>query len=64
MGHESACQVTVRHRLAFSLGLAWRETYKGESPTASPGDTNILAAIARKVLEPVAGERYPWTLLL
>lgn len=95
--HESACQVTVRNLLEFSSGLAWRETYEGEPPTASSvlamlygegrqdmaqfagrqgledapgstyqyssGDTNMLSAIARTVLEPVAGERYPWTLL-
>ena len=97
VGHESACQVTVRNLLEFSSGLAWRETYEGESATASSvlamlygegrantatfasgqgledtpgstyqyssGDTNILSAIARSVLEPVAGDRYPWTLL-
>lgn len=97
VGHESACQVTVRNLLEFSSGLAWRETYEGEPPTASSvlamlygegradtavfassqgledapgstyqyssGDTNILSSVVRTVLEPVADERYPWTLL-
>lgn len=96
---ESAdtCQVTVHQLMEFSSGIAWRETYEGESPTASAvlamlygagrydmsrfvgslnlqdppgstyqyssGDTNLLSAVVRSVLEPHFGRDYAWTLL-
>ncbi|MFK7929007.1 MAG: serine hydrolase domain-containing protein [Myxococcota bacterium] len=30
-----SCQITPRHLMEFSSGLAWRESYEGQSPTAS-----------------------------
>lgn len=33
--NEDLCAVKVRHLLEFSSGIAWRETYEGQPPTAS-----------------------------
>lgn len=91
------CDATIADFLEMSSGIAWRETYEGQPPTASSvlamlwgegrtstasfvlshgrrdapgntweyssGDTNVLAAIAGKVLAPTHGEHFPWPLL-
>jgi CubicO group peptidase (beta-lactamase class C family) len=35
VGNPDTCAITVVNLLEFSSGLAWRETYENESPTAS-----------------------------
>ena len=51
-GHMA--QFTATQPLAREPGSAWQY---------SSGNTNVLAAILRQVLEPEHGERYPWALL-
>jgi len=35
VGSPEACQVTARNLMEHASGFAWRETYEGQSPTAS-----------------------------
>ncbi|MEC8422454.1 MAG: serine hydrolase domain-containing protein, partial [Myxococcota bacterium] len=35
VGAPDACRVTTRHLMEHATGWAWRETYEGQSPTAS-----------------------------
>ena len=35
VGNPESCKVTTRHLMEHATGWAWRETYEGQSPTAS-----------------------------
>jgi CubicO group peptidase (beta-lactamase class C family) len=35
VGNPAACDITTRNLMEHSSGFAWRETYEGQSPTAS-----------------------------
>ena len=54
-GRGDMARFVLSHPLRYPAGSAYQY---------SSGDSNALSAVVGAVLEPVGGERYPWTMLL
>ncbi len=69
VGSQESCQVTLRHALEFSTGFQWRETYEGQSPTASSvlamlygqGRTDMAAFVTGHPLRDPPGETWMYS---